>query len=401
MKAKIPFDKKYFKISVYLFCVIALAIVLEKFLSNMPGIFNAIGVAWNAFQHLLFPFIFGFFIAYVINPFVRVIERNKLLQKLHSRARRNLSILIAYIIFFGLIALIITYLVPEIVSAAIRFFASMPANAASLETAIESFFSRISFIEGESVAKSFTEFIEPLINVSERAPEIIETVVNSTVIAASTILNAILGIFIAFYMLQDKERFAAYSKKTVYAILDEKTATHLIKNIGRIDKIFQGFIVGKFIDSLIIGIICFAGTLLLKMPYAPLISVIVGVTNMIPYFGPFIGAIPSIFIVLLSDPIKAIVIAIFILILQQFDGNILGPKILGSSTGVNPLWIILSILIGGALAGPVGMFLGVPVFASIKMFVVDFIDRRYAKKYSYKEQIAHEDTTIPKNIKED
>ena len=139
----------------------------------------------------------------------------------------------------------------------------------------------------------------------------------------------------------------------------------------------------KTIDSLIIGILCFLGLTIMKMPFSVMISVIVGVTNMIPYFGPFIGAIPSILIVLLISPIKAVWVAIFILILQQLDGNVIGPKILGISTGMSALWIIFSVTIGGALAGPVGMLLGVPICASIKLFFGETVNQAYAEKYFY------------------
>ena len=146
--------------------------------------------------------------------------------------------------------------------------------------------------------------------------------------------------------------------------------------------IFNDFIVGKAIDSLIIGIIAIIVLTIMKAPFPLILSLIIGVTNMIPYFGPFIGAIPAILITLLIDPPLAVVVGIFILILQQFDGNFLGPKILGESVELRPLWIILAVMIGGALMGPLGMFIGVPIFATVKVFGGEYIDRLYWRKYA-------------------
>jgi len=170
----------------------------------------------------------------------------------------------------------------------------------------------------------------------------------------------------------------------MYTVGKEDIVNLIISAAGRVNEMFQRFILGKTVDSAIIGGICYIGMLILDMPFAVMLSVIVGVTNMIPYFGPLIGAIPSVLIVLLTEGgSKALILAIFILILQQFDGNVLGPKILGDAIGVSPLWIIFSIIIGGAAGGPFGMFIGVPVVASIKMFMDEFIDKKYNEKFFY------------------
>ena len=190
-----------------------------------------------------------------------------------------------------------------------------------------------------------------------------------------------MAIFIAFYMLYDKERFAKKAEKTVFAISEEEKAARFLQNAERIHHIFNDFIVGKAIDSLIIGILALIGMNIIKAPYPLILALVIGVTNMIPYFGPFIGAIPAILITLLIDPPRAIAVGIFILILQQFDGNILGPKILGDSVDLSPLWIILAVMIGGAVMGPLGMFIGVPIFATVKVFGGEYINRLYWKKY--------------------
>ena len=190
-----------------------------------------------------------------------------------------------------------------------------------------------------------------------------------------------MAIFIAFYMLFDKERFGRKMHTGVYAFASEEKAERVFLNANRIHHIFQDFIVGKAIDSLIIGILAFIGLTFIQAPFPLILALIIGVTNMIPYFGPFIGAIPAIFITLLINPPLAIAVGIFILILQQFDGNILGPKILGDSLDLSPLWIILAVVVGGATMGPVGMFIGVPIFATIKTFGGEYILRKYEEKY--------------------
>ena len=193
--------------------------------------------------------------------------------------------------------------------------------------------------------------------------------------------NLIMGIFIAFYMLFDKEKFLHELRKLTYTLTSETRARRILYNGRRIHNIFQSFIVGKALDSLIIGILAFIGLNLIGAPLALVLSIIIGVTNMIPYFGPFLGGIPSVIITLLINPLDGVWVGLFILALQQFDGNFLGPKILGNSLDVSPLWIILAVIVGGALLGPLGMFIGVPIFATIKLFWSEYIDRRYRKKY--------------------
>ena len=187
--------------------------------------------------------------------------------------------------------------------------------------------------------------------------------------------NFIIGMIISIYVLYNKELFAGQAKKIVYAVLKTKSANQFIMDVRFTSNTFIGFISGKIIDSLIIGVICFAGTSILKMPYALLISVIVGVTNVIPFFGPYLGAIPSTILILMVNPVKCIYFIIFILILQQVDGNLIGPKILGQSTGLSGFWVIFSITIFGGIMGIPGMIIGVPFFAVLYAMI-----RRMANK---------------------
>ena len=192
--------------------------------------------------------------------------------------------------------------------------------------------------------------------------------------------NLIIGIIISVYLLAMKEQSLARCCKLLYGVLSERAANLVMRGTRRTDEIFSGFVRGKLLDSLIIGILCFIGGSILNLPYTPLVSVVVGVTNIIPFFGPFLGAIPSAFLILLVSPKQCLIFIIFVIVLQQFDGNILGPKILGSATGISSFWVVVTILLGGGFFGVLGMFLGVPVFACLQVLVKYLVDRRLRRR---------------------
>ena len=179
------------------------------------------------------------------------------------------------------------------------------------------------------------------------------------------LVDVLVGAMISIYLLFSKEKYMAQAKKIIYAFMKSKHANTTIHICRKANEIFTGFIIGKIIDSAIIGVLCFIGLSILKMPYVLLISVIVGVTNVIPVFGPYIGAIPGIILITLVNPLQGLYFAIFILALQQLDGNVIGPAILGDSTGLSPFWVIFSIIVGGGMFGVIGIFIGVPTFALI------------------------------------
>ena len=193
-------------------------------------------------------------------------------------------------------------------------------------------------------------------------------------------LNIMIGVIISVYLLVSKQKFVGQGKKVLYALFYERQANNILEVVRKSHSIFSGFISGKLIDSLIIGVLCFIGMSIMKMPYIPLVSVLVGVTNVIPFFGPYLGAIPSILLILLISPGKGIMFLIFIIILQQLDGNIIGPKILGSSTGLSAFWVIFAILIGSGLFGIIGMIAGVPVFAVIYYLIKTGLEYSLRKK---------------------
>lgn len=377
---RFEFDKRYLKMSLYALGVIILAITFEHVIKN----FKLIKESINTLTSLLSPFIIGLFMAYLINPLIRFLE-NKAFKNLESKkTKRGLSLTLAYLLVFTLIIWLISYLIPEMINNILSLFKAFPSYLEALKVSVYSFLD-----EHPSISYDIEGYINSIFDTIIAKSSSISSVLNSTltyfisgtVSFASKVLDFVLGIIISIYVLADKERFARQSKKLIYTLLSEKTANKTMKIIYDSNRVFEGFLVGKIIDSSIIGVICFVGLAVFKVPYTLLISIIIGITNMIPYFGPFIGAVPAIFITIAAaGPLSALWIAIFILILQQFDGNILGPKILGDSTGLTPFWIIFSITIGGALAGVLGMFIGVPVFAVIYTMFGKFIDRKYNEK---------------------
>ena len=215
-----------------------------------------------------------------------------------------------------------------------------------------------------------------------KAQQIVEYLSGGVMSILAWIMDLVVGIIVSVYLLATKERTVAHARKIICGLLSPRKTLWFFRGVRRIDEVFSGFVRGKLLDSLIIGIICFICCQLLRFPYTPLISVIVGVTNVIPFFGPFLGAVPSTFLILLVSPIQALYFVIFVLILQQVDGNIIGPAILGDKTGLSSMWVITAILVGGSFFGVAGMFFGVPVFACVYS-LVNFVVRQRLKKRGY------------------
>ena len=378
-------DKFLLRVSFYILIVAALLILFEKVIGHLPDIGGSFVTATDYLSALISPFIMGFAIAYVMNPFMKFFERKFIKHvgffDLHRKMTRTISILLNYTIIIGGTVWIIIYLLPEIKDSITAFTTNVPVYSQAMNNRIRMIFDQIPFIDSEDVNNAINRVLAPIQSASENAPELLETIIGNLYSVGRVTLNFIMAIFIAFYMLYDKEGFEKQIHKIVYALSSEGKAERFLNNTERIHHIFQDFIVGKAIDSLIIGILAMIGLTIIKAPFPLILSLIIGVTNMIPYFGPFIGAIPAIFITLLIDPPLAIVVALFVLVLQQFDGNFLGPKILGDSLDLSPLWIILAVVVGGALMGPLGMFIGVPIFATVKTFGGEYINRLYWQKY--------------------
>ncbi len=385
-KSRTGHDKIYWKVSICVFLVAASLILFEKVVGHLPAIGGSLSTTIHYLKSLISPFLAGFAIAYVMNPFMkffeRVMQKNIKFFEQHRKTTRTLAILLNYFIIIGGTVWIVIYLIPELRDSILSLATQIPEYSATMNERIQVFFDQITSIDSKEVNTVMNRFLQPIQKMSENVPALLETIVGNIYVFGRATVNFVMAIFISFYMLYDKESFSGQVHKIVYALTNETTAKRFFRNANRIHHIFQDFIVGKAVDSLIIGILAFVGLSLMNAPFPLILSLIIGVTNMIPYFGPFIGAIPAAVITLLIDPLLAIWVILFILILQQFDGNFLGPKILGGSLDLSPLWIILAVVVGGATMGPLGMFVGVPIFATIKTFGGEYISRLYTKKYA-------------------
>ncbi len=338
---------------------------------------------------IMMPFIFGLAIAYLMNPVLKFFEnkvyepllKKKFKKKDRTKINRVLSICTSTVIFWGLLITCISFLIPEILKSLETLVTNINIYLSNSKELL------IGLFGGSESIKVFINdnygrlmgFMNDWLNES-LVTDMMTALGNSIYGTLKFVYNLIIGYIISIYILFDKEKFKAQSKKLLYTFFDNDKVNIILENTRYTDKVFGGFFAGKLLDSLIIGILCFIFMIIFKMPYPLIIAVIVGVTNIIPYFGPFIGAIPSALLVLLVDPTKCIGFLIFIFILQQFDGNILGPKILGSKTGLSSFWVLFSLLIFGGLFGMVGMILGVPLFSILYSFVNGVIKRRLKDK---------------------
>lgn len=387
---KFRIEKKYLRIALVSFLVIAASICFyylifhgDRFSSQIDALFKVVS-----------PVMYGIIIAYLLTPLVNSIERY-LLSPLFSRNDREItdkrkkymrviSILMTIIIVGFLIYGFFSILIPNIITSVRSIAFQLPFYIQNLTNWSTQFLADNPDIETMVVRfldTYFEEFTSYLNNSIVPQMETLVRQVSLSLISLLKILwNFIIGFVISIYVLYSKETFAGQAKKIVFALLNTKTANQFIKDVRFSSDTFIGFISGKILDSFIIGVICFAGTSILKMPYALLISVIVGVTNIIPFFGPYLGAIPSAILILMVNPMKCLTFILFILVLQQVDGNLIGPKILGESTGLSGFWVIFSITIFGGIMGVPGMIIGVPFFAVLYAMARRITNRMLKKR---------------------
>ena len=326
-----------------------------------------------------FPFLLGIFIAFLLHKPTKLFEK-KLFGKtrLSQNKKRLLSIMISFILFLCIIVLFFGTIIPSLIDSFRQFsenFTSYWQNLMDYATSLGTKFN-ISVKDIEQMLNEGKILDTLTSTLTKYLPEI----ANYSVSFIRLLINLILALVSAFYILLDRESLVRGLKELNYALFDKNTANFLTAWTEDAKLVFEKYIVGSIIDSSIIGVSCYIGVTILQIPYAPMIGFVVGITNVIPVFGPFIGAIPVIVLLLLIDPIYALIFAIFILVLQQIDGNVIKPIVLGDQLGISGFWILFSVTIGGGLAGVVGMFLGVPVFALIYAGVRDFSKTRLEKK---------------------
>ncbi len=380
--------------SLYTLGIVIISIIFYRYTENVR-ISSFIPIIFN----VLSPFIYGAVMAYLLNIGTRCIEK-RLFSKIKyfqtndvkiKKNKRILSIALAFIILLGAIIGFVSYIIPEIMSSVQNIInVAIGFDYTSIKKWIDNFLIQNNIVLGSeaynSLINSINSIMETFTDWLKYLPNMIWSIVSHAMNIASSVVNVIMGLIIAFYLLIDKEKIINFGKTIVKCIFPEKHSDIIISNIRFVNDTFNSFFSGKTLDSLIIGIIFFIGAIILNIPYPMLFSIIIAVTNMIPYFGPFIGAVPVTILTILVSPIKGIWVLIFIIILQQFDGMILGPKILGDSIGLKPIGVIFAIIVGGAVAGPLGMFFGVPLFACLFKLFFNFINRIYSEKCKVKEE---------------
>ena len=359
---KLRWDNQHVRWGVTSFLVIAASMLFYYGVFHMKTLITGI----QTFLGILTPIVYGVVIAFLLTPVLNFLEK-KIIYPLLARkevsvgkkgrkAIRWACVILCMFLFLALIYALIMMVLPELIRSIMGLIYSFPAYVKVIQKWLQSFIEKWNLNSDalDTLNQSITTAQDYLTtNILPQMQEMLKNILK----------NFLIGAIVSLYLMADKEGFIAKAKMLTYAIFNTQHANFIIHSMRFTNRTFIGFFSGKILDSAIIGVLCYIGMNFLNMPYILLISVIIGVTNVIPFFGPYLGAIPSIFLILLVDPLQAIYFAIFILVLQQFDGNILGPKILGDSTGLSSFLVIVAILIGGGIFGIPGMIIGVPVFA--------------------------------------
>ena len=356
--------------------IIAVFLVIQGLL-HFGDIITSLGKVMTALRAI----VVGCIMAYLLYPLARFAEQFLLYHKVKKKPARMLSTLFALLMLILLLVMFAYFIIPQLV-------VSLPPLIQSLPYLIDNFSRQITtFLMEHQIPTDLVENLFQRIEIffkdwlSNDPLSTLMDVMNGVKNAAQSVLNFVIGIIVMVYVLLDRDQFVGQGKKILYATIRRRPVCDtILRHMRNINKIFSGFVSGKLLDSLIIGIICGVVLSILRMPYAPIISVVVGVTNIIPVFGPFFGAVPSALLLLLTDPGKCLIFLVFIVILQQVDGNIIGPKILGDSTGLSAFWVLFALLLFNHLMGFWGMLLGVPLFASFYYLFREFINSLLRKK---------------------
>ena len=382
--SRLRFTDREKKILLIIFAAIAFYFVFEKF--------GALKSALKMILNVLRPLLIGFAMAFLMNPMMGFMEkharsflekhRKEPLGKGALRWIRIICVVLSAAVLVGLVAGFFSFVAPQFYEAVRNLMAHLDEkiigvidwadeltgyqfadamNEAKTGGQIEAFI--------ENAVNWITNYLNVDINDSEN---LIFTATSVGTDVIMVFVNVLVGLFLAIYMLLFKESYRGHIKRLLYALLDIDRANLVLEITRKADDIFYGFIIGKILDSAIIGVICYFSMLIMQMPYPILCSFVVGVTNVIPVFGPYIGATPTVILIFVTDPPKGIIFLIYVLILQQVDGNLIGPKILGDSTGITSFWVIVAVVVGGSLFGYIGMLIGVPTLALI-LYIVDRI----------------------------
>lgn len=400
MRKRFGGDRKYLYWGMTAFLVIAGGISLFMLIDNWANIKAMV----NMVMGILSPFIWGFAIAYMLRPFLRFFESrvtaplgDKLFPTSQRRAfgfGRSCAIILSELALLLIVIVLLRLVLPQLYSS----IESIVTNSQDYYNSVIAWVTRVldDYPDLEkTVVNLLSDASGSVLDWAKKSllpqmTSLLTSVTSGVIYFVRGVYYIVIGLIVSVYLLFNKEAISAGGKKFLYSVFTVEASEKIMDGLRFTDRTFMDFISGKLLDSAIIGVLCYIGCLILGLPYAVLVAVIVGVTNIIPFFGPFIGAVPSALIIFFVSPTQALIFIIFVLLLQQFDGNILGPKIIGSSTGVNGFWIMFAIILGGGLYGFMGMLFGVPVFAVIYAGVKGMVNRKLQRSGLPTEPAAYE-----------
>ena len=389
---KLKWNNNYVRWGITAFVVIAASIIFYYFVFHSSNIVAGL----RRLTDILMPLVFGLATAYLLTPVLNTVEKRFLIpifdkleikeSKKRKSVIRGLGVFLTAFLFIALIYLLFYMVISQLVPSIQNIIENFDKYRGNVVNRITSMLEDNPEV-GEYVLRIVDQYSDQLDAWMSQLPGNIAVWIRTVTYTATNILGMlwdfIIGFIISIYVMACKEKFAAQAKKIAYALFEYDTANIVIRNFRFTHRTFIGFLSGKIADSAIIGMLCFIGVTILQTPYAALVSVIIGVTNVIPFFGPYLGAIPSALLILIVDPMHpqgCLYFLIFILLLQQFDGNFLGPKILGSSTGLTGFWVIFAITFFGGLFGILGMIIGVPLFAVIYAAIKSVVNTMLTRK---------------------
>jgi predicted PurR-regulated permease PerM len=385
-------DKPYFKWGTTALVVIIISILLVVIFTDIPGFFSVL----KGFGAILSPLVAGVVFAFLLNPLVKFVD-TRLCPVLEKKKQKNPKARYspqklsraAGIVFALVIAVLLVYaffsmLLPQLYESVMGIVASAEDYYRSIETWANKLLQDNPEIQSyvEAALDEVYNFLRNWVSTSllSDMQKLLSTLTTSVIAVVKSVANLLIGLVASIYMLWSKDLFQAQAKKLIVAVFRPSAADHLFYLGRETNKIFNGFVIGKIIDSAIIGILCYFGMLILKLPYPILVATVIGITNVIPFFGPIIGAVPCAFLILLVNPLQCFYFVIFVICLQQLDGNVIGPKILGNTIGISGFWVLVSITVAAGLFGFAGMLLGVPVFACIHSAVSFLCESSLRKK---------------------
>lgn len=376
---KFKWNEKYNTIAVYSLIVVFISIIFYLIASEV----SQFKIQVSEYIRIVYPIIIGLVMAYLFNFILEFFEiyflKGLLVKEKTKKTGRLIGILLTYIVVGFLFYLFMKFVLPQLVSSIVGLVNDIPSYVTEISRQIITFSNDFNLQEEyySIILERWNAFQNYIINF---ATGLIPKLGNFAKDILSSIWNIVLGVIVSIYLLIEKEKFMALSRKIITSMFSENAREKTFELTRRADHIFGRFLSGKILDSTIIGFLTFLVLTIFKMPYTILVSFIIGITNIIPFFGPFIGAVPSFFIILFVSPVKALWFLVIILVIQQIDGNIIGPKILGDSLGISAFWILFSLLVAGKLLGFVGMVIGVPLFVFIYSIIKDIVEYRLDKR---------------------